>query len=231
MLNAEIGVGCGGSADGCGGSGGCSETPDFCIKRHDTRPAFRVSVSDCSGVLDLTDENLALEASMWFETKIKSAINQSATVISFADNIGFDQVLVGDLIVTDKVRNPENMVVSSIDELAKTVTVQRGQNGSAAQPMARGASINIFRFTDSPAEIESVFGDITNVDGNVTNELLDTFLVFNWEGNQTSLPGCYRMEFKLLRISPGTADVDWTKRFPLGSSGFVINVVDSATSN
>ena len=88
MLNAEIGVGCGGSADGCGGSGGCSETPDFCIKRHDTRPAFRVSVSDCDGVLDLTDENLALEASMWFDTKIKSAINQSATVISFADNIG-----------------------------------------------------------------------------------------------------------------------------------------------
>lgn len=231
MLNAEIGVGCGGSADGCGGSGACPETPDFCIKRHDTRPSFRVSVSDCDGVLDLTDENLVLEASMWFETKIKSAINQSATVISFADNIGFNQVLVGDLIVTNSVRYPEKMVVSSIDEVAKTVTVQRGQNGSTAQPLGRGASLNVFRFVDSPAEIESVFGDITNLDGTVNNELLDTFLVFNWEGNQTSLPGCYRMEFKLMRISPSTADVEWTKRFPLGSPGFLINVVDSATSN
>ncbi|NBT57185.1 hypothetical protein EBT16_00215 [bacterium] len=231
MLNAEIGVGCGGSGDGCGGSGGCPETPDFCIKRHDTRPSFRVAVSDCDGVLDLTDENLVLEASMWFETKIKAAVNQSATVISFADNIGFDQVLVGDLIVTNRVRNPEKMLVSSIDEVAKTITVQRGRNGTTSQSLARGASLNIFRFVDSPAEIESVFGEVTQVDGTVTNELLDTFLVFNWTDQQTSLPGCYRMEFKLLRISPTTAEVEWTKRFPLGLPGFVINVVDSATSN
>lgn len=231
MLNAEIGVGCGGSGNGCGGSGGCAETPDFCIKRHDTRPAFRVAVSDCDGALDLTDENLVLEASMWFETKLKAAIDQSVNVISFADNIGFNQILVGDLIVADTARNPEKMTVSSIDELAKTITVERGQGGSIARPLRRGSSLNVFRFVDLTAGIESVFGDVTQLDGTVTEELLDTFLVFNWSGNQTSLPGCYLMEFKLMRIDPQTTDIEWTKRFPLGSAGFVINVVDSATSN
>lgn len=230
MLNAEIGVGCGSSGD-CGGSGGCPKTPDFCIKRHDTRPSFKVSVSDCDGVLDLTDENLALEASMWFQAKLKTAVNQSATAISFADNIGFDQVLVGDIIVTDKVRNPEKMIVLSIDEVAKTITVQRGQNGSIPQPIQRGSTLKVFRFIDFPSEIESVFGDVTNLDGTTVNELLDTFLVFNWEDDHTSLPGCYQMEFKLVRISPSTAEVEWTKRFPLSSDGFFINVVDSATSN
>lgn len=231
MINADIGVGCGGSSGGCGDSGGCPDTPDFCIKRHDTRPSFRVSVSDCDGVVNLTDENLALEASMWFVAKLKTAVDQSATTLYFADNIGFDQVLVGDLIVMDRARSPEKMIVTSINETTKAVTVQRGSAGTTAQPWAKGGSLKIFRFVDSPAEIESVFGDVTQVDGTTTNELLDTFLVFNWSSNQTELPGCYRMEFKLVMVSPSTAGIEWTKRFPLNSEGFLINVVDSATSN
>jgi hypothetical protein len=230
MLNAEIGVGCG-SAGECGGSGGCSGAIDFCIKRYDTRPSFKVSVSDCDGVVDLTDENLALEASMWFVAKLKSAINESSVTISFADNVGFDQILVGDTIVMDRVRSPENMVVSAINEVAKTITVLRARNNTVAQIWPRGNSLKVFRFVDSAAEIESVFGDVTQVDGTLTNELLDTFLVFNWSGNQTQLPGCYRMEFKLLMISSSTAEIEWTKRFPLNSDGFIINVVDSATTN
>lgn len=236
MLNAEIGVGCGGSADGCGGSGDCLKAPDFCIKRHDTRPSFKISVSDCDGVLDLTDENLALEASMWFEAKLKSNISNSATTIQFADNVGFDQISIGDVIVTSHPRNSEKMLVTAIDENVKSVSVQRGYSSTPSIPpmsqnWPKGTALKIFRFIDEPSEIESVFGDVTNLDGTTMNELLETFLVFNWEDVHTGLPGCYKMEFKLMRISPSTAEVEWTKRFPLSSDGFFINVVDSATSN
>lgn len=231
MLNAEIGVGCGSTTGSCGNDGTCAETPDICIKRHDTRPSFRVAVSDCDGAIDLTDENLALEASMWFESKLKSQINDSANVIFFADNIGFNQVLVGDVIVMDRARNPEKMLVTGIDEVAKSVVVERAHGDTTASPWPKGNSLKVFRFTDAPAEIESVFSDVAQIDGVVSNELVDTFLVFNWSGNQTALSGCYRMEFKLAMISPSTGELEWTKRFPLNSHGFVINVVDSATTN
>lgn len=230
MLNAEIGVGCG-SSGGCGDSGGCPQTPDFCMKRHDTRPSFRVSINDCGGAIDLTDQNLVLEASMWFDAKLKSSVEDDATVISFADNLGFEKVLVGDYIFVDRARSVEKMIVSSIDEVAKTVAVQRAQGGTTAQPISKGTPLRIFRFVDSPAEIESVFEDVMRVDGDSVEELSDTVLVFNWSGNQTSLSGCYKMEFKLMMLSPSTAEIEWVKRFPANSEGFFINIIDSATTN
>lgn len=229
MLNADLGVGCS-SSGGCNSANGCSKTPDFCIKRNDTRPSFRISVSDCDGVVDLTDENLVLEASMWFETKLKNNIENSATVIQFADNIGFDQILIGDVIIVSRPRNPERMLVTAIDESAKSVTVQRGYSSSSAQVWPKGTSLKIFRFLDAPADIESVFDDVTQLDGSVQNELVETFMVFNWQNNHTSLSGCYFFEFKLIMIS-NSSDVLWTKRTPMNDNGFLINIIDSSTPN
>jgi hypothetical protein len=229
MLNADLGVGCGSSTNDCN-SGGCPGVPDLCIKRHDTRPSFKISISDCDGVVDLTDENLVLEASMWFDAKLKTAIDDSDTTFKFADNIGFDQVIAGDVIVTGKSRSPEKMLVTAVDESEKSITVTRSHDGTTAQSWPRGTVLNVFRFVDESAEIQSYYEDVTSVDGAVANELTDTMLVYNWTTPQTSMPGCYWLEFKLVMISPETSDVEWTKRFPLASEGFIINVVDTPTS-
>jgi hypothetical protein len=228
MYNAEVGVGCNPTQNRCQDSSGCPGTPDLCIKRHDGRPYFKVAVSDCDGVVDLTDENLVLEASMWFNAKLKANISPTDTDILFADSIGFNSVLVGDVISTNRPRNPEKMLVTSIDESSKSIIVERGYEGTTAQPWSKGDGLKIFRFRDQPAEIESVFSDLMQLDGTVTTELTDTFLVFKWSGNHTSLPGCYWLEFKLIMMSSG--GVDWTKRFPLSGEGFLISVVDSPTS-
>lgn len=228
MLNADLGVGCGSAPSDCN-SGDCPGTPDLCIKRHDTRPSFKISISDCDGVVDLSDENLALEASMWFNSKSKSALDDSETEIKFADNVGFDQVMVGDVIKTGKSRSPEKMLVSAVNESAKSVTVTRGHEGTTPQSWPRGTVLNIFRFVDQPAEIESYYEDVTGVDGAVTNELTDTMLVYNWQTPQTSMPGCYWIEFKLIMISSETGDVEWTKRMPLATEGFIVNIIDTPT--
>jgi hypothetical protein len=185
-------------------------------------------MEDCDGVVDLTDPNLVLEANMWFSAKLKSPIGASSSSFSFADNLGFDQVLVGDVIVMDRTRNPERMLVSSIDESAKTVTVQRAHGGTAAQAWPRGSGMRVFRFMNAPAIIESVYGDVTSVDGTITNELLETFLVFEWGGNTTSMPGCYWLEFKLMMLN--SSSIEWSKRMPLSGEGFLVNIVDSPTA-
>ena len=230
MLNADLGVGCGSAPSDCN-SGDCPGVPDLCIKRHDTRPSFKISISDCDGVVDLSDENLALEASMWFKAKLKPALDASDTEIQFADNVGFDQVMVGDVIVTGKSRSPEKMLVSSVDESSKSVTVTRGHEDTMPQSWPRGNVLNIFRFVDQSANIESYYEDVTGVDGTATNELTDTMLVYNWQTPQTSMPGCYWIEFKLIMVSPETGDVEWTKRMPLAAEGFIVNIIDTPTSS
>jgi len=230
MYNAEIGVGCGSGASGCNGTGACPRTPDFCIKRHDTRPPFKISMSDCDGPIDLDEEGVVAEASMWFDAKLKSALVPSSTQIRFADDIGFESVLVGDTILTSRARSPEKMVVVSISESARTVTVSRGQNGTTAQAWEKGTGLRVFRFMDEPASIESIVESVESIDGAVSDELADTLLVFGWTPEQTSMPGCYWLEFKLLKISPGTSAVEWVKRVPLSSDGFVINIIDSPTT-
>jgi hypothetical protein len=226
MLNADLGVGCN-SSGGCqgAGKGNCPRTPDFCIKKNDTRPIFQISFSDCDGAVDLDDENVAVEASMWFNAKLKSQISDTSTTLSFADNVGFDQIFVGDLVVVDKSRNYEFMIVTNINESSKSIQVSRGQEETSASEWPKGTDLKIFRFVDAPAQVESVFEDITQVDGSVLNELTDTILSFSFASEHTIMPGCYWFEFKISRILPGTGEIDWVKTIPL-SDGFLINVVD-----
>lgn len=229
MLNFESGVGCSASPS-CDQNKNCPRNPDFCIKKNDTQPSFRVAITDCDGVVDLTDENLVLEASMWVNSKLKINMADSDTALSFADNIGFDQVNVGDIILVNRPRNPEKMLIVSIDEINKSLSVDRGYEGTVAQDWNKGTELKVFKFINAPAQIESVFSDIVSVDGSTVNELTDTFFVFNWTLPQTSLPGCFWLEFKLLKMnfsgSSSTSGIEWVKSFPL-SEGFLINVLDS----
>jgi len=228
MLNFESGVGCGSASTPCGGQGDCPAPPDLCIKRHDTRPALKVSMSDCDGPVDLSSD-VAVEASMWFDAKLKSELSDSATVVRFADDIGFESVSVGDVISLAS-RSPELMLVSSIDEASKSVTVSRGHDGTASRSWPKGSQASVFRFRDEPAQVESVFEDVESVEGSVSEELVDTLLVFDWSEGHTSVPGCYWVEFKIMGLDEG-GSVEWTKRVPLSPNGFMVRVVDSPTSS
>jgi hypothetical protein len=230
--------------------------PDFVIKRHDTKPPFRVMVDDCDGALDLSDSTLVLEANMWSKAKLKSSITIADDYFALADNIGFDQLMVGDIIIMDRVRLPEHMLVVAFDETNKFVQVSRGYNGTLAQAWKKGTGLRIFRTMSASASIELVNEDLTQEDGTVKkDQLTGTFLVYDWQAKDTCTPGCFFLEFKLLKmqvalmavpsITPSftpssfTPDdfgcslgegVEWARRFPSNSEGFFIKVVDSPSA-
>jgi hypothetical protein len=246
---------CGGNSGGCPSEDGCPAgvCPDFTIRRHDTRPSFKVAVTDCDGPLDLTDENLAVEASIWAKGKLKTAMTSDSVTFSLADNIGFSQIMVGDIIVMDRTRLPEYMLVKAFDEENYVVGVQRGYNSTTASAWKKGTKLKIFRTLSGTASIETVLEDIPQIDGStLRDQIMDTFLVYDWQPEDTCTPGCYWLEFKLMKLveeeeeaplhmssftpssytpddfSCGLPDgVEWIRRFPVDRDGFLIKITDT----
>jgi len=195
------GIGCSSSLSQCPDQYGCypNVCPDFVIRRHDTKPLFKVKVTDCNCPLDLTD--LVVEATMWAKARIKVALDQDDTVIGLADNIGFNQIMVGDVIMMDQSRMPEKMLVIGFDEQNNVFEVQRGYHGTPVQKWKKGAPLRIIKFSNAPGSTEMVYHDVIEMDGCVTNNvLLDSFLVFEFSANDTCLPGCYYLEFKVMKM-------------------------------
>lgn len=186
---------------GCPDQFGClpGVCPDFVIRRHDSKPAFKVKIEDCDGPMDLT--GLILEASMWAKGKLKKSITATDTSFALADNIGYNQIMVGDIIILDRVRRPEYMLVTAFDENNRLVQVQRGYHGTIAQSWKKGDSLRIMKFIDATAETEMLYQDILELDGTTTSDvLIDSFFVYEWNQNDTCLPGCYYLEFKLIKM-------------------------------
>ena len=220
----KVGVPCG-TSNSCPDSSGCpgDRCPDFTIKRRDTYPAFKVAVSDCDGPLDLTDENLSVSVSIWGNTKLKLEIDDAETEIAFADNIGFNQLIVGDVIIMDRVRDAEKMLVESFDEVAFTITVERGYDGTVASGWDKGAKLKFFRAIDVDATLETVVEDVEQLDGSVlTDQVMESYLVYEWSEEDTSAPGCFWLQFKLTNSDEG-----WVRRFPESSEGFLIKINDA----
>jgi hypothetical protein len=234
---------------------GCppNRCPDFEIKRHDTRPPLTITVSDCDGPLDLTD--CIAEVSMWANARLKKNVAVDDEYFSLSNDIGFEQSLVGDIIVVNRVRAPEQMLVTGHDEVNKLIRVQRAYNGTSAGSYKRGTKIKIFRVLNSTAETNMVYEDVEQIDGTITNELIESQLIYNWLPNDTCLPGCYWIEFKLLKMSSSMwvaaastvvptftsisyseagcemgAGVEWVRRFPVNDDGFLVKVFDTPTS-
>jgi hypothetical protein len=226
---------------------------DFCIKRHDTKPAFKVAVEDCDGPMDLT--GLVLEVSMWAKAKLKADITSSVLSFKLADNIGFEQIAVGDIIVMQRVRAPEQMLVVDFDETNSLVVVERGYHGTPTSSFKKGTPLRIFRVLNAPGSTEMDVEDIQQVDGTVlTDQITESRLVYEWAARDTCLPGCYYLEFKLLKMLSTTAvdsstavsqtgsytdfqmgctvgtGVDWVRRYPNNSCGYYIKIVDTPTS-
>lgn len=241
----------------CSNRNGCQAgvCSDFVIKRHDTQPPLRIAVTDCDGAMDLSDTNLVLEANMWCKAKLKTAITPQDTYFRLADDIGFDQLMVNDIIVMDRVRLPEHMLITSFDEKNKLVQVQRGYHGTLADTWAKGSGMRVFRMLNAPAVIEMIYDDILNpVTGETqSDQLIETYLKYEWTAADTCAPGCFLLEFKLLKMTeqvsamatpvvpeftPSNADyncslgsgVQWVRRFPVSGEGFIIQIIDSPTA-
>ncbi len=173
--------------------------PDFVIKRHDTRPVFKVNINDCDGPLDLT--GLVLEVNMWAIAKLKTDITTTDTYFRLSNDIGFNQVMVGDIIIMDRIRLPEHMLVIGFDENNKLIKVQRGYNGTQVANWKKGSFMRIFRVLNSPGETEMIFEDQLQPDGTVLkDQLVESFLIYEWQPEDTCLPGCFWLEFKLMKM-------------------------------
>lgn len=188
------------SQSSCTDKFGCPDyCPDFIIRRHDTRPALKVAMEDCDGFMDF--RGLLIEVNMWALAKLKTAINDTVDYFRLADDIGFEQVMVGDVIVIDRVRLPERMLVIAFDETNKLIQVERGYQGTTASAWVKGTTIRIFRILNGAAEAEMVYEDITTVEGTVDNDVLTgSYLIYDWRSQDTCLPGCYWLEFKVLKM-------------------------------
>lgn len=180
---------------------GCpsDRSPDFCIRRHDTKPDFKVSIEDCDGPMDV--QGLVVEVNMWALGKLKKGIAPADTSFTLADNVGFGQLMVGDIILLDRTRLPEYMLITSFDEDNHIVYVQRGYRNTTPGTWKKGTVMRIFRIMNAPAQTEIVFEDIRQVDGTVLkDQLTAAFLVYEWKPEDTCMPGCYWLEFKLLKM-------------------------------
>ncbi len=218
--------------------------PDFTIKRHDTRPVFKVDITDCDEPVDLT--GLVIEASMWLNTKLKSNIDSSVTAIQFADNIGFEQINENTIIQIGDNRKFERMLIDYIDENTKTVYVFRAQLDTNAYAFTKGSKIKLLRFLNAPAQAELEYKDIENLDGTVSkNTLIRSTLIYEWQPDDTCFWGKYFLEFKVMEVQPIVtpvvsnipnyhcglgAGVVWARRFPSDREGFIINIFDSPTA-
>ena len=222
--------------------------PDMVLKRYDVRPAFVLSITDCNGPLDTT--NSVVEVSMWANGKLKKQLAASDSTFSLADNIGFDQSYPGDIIVMDRVRNPEMMLVVGHDENAKTIQVVRGYHGTTPGEYKRGTKLKMFRILNGVGRAEMVYEDIDQLDGTSERVLTDSQLIYEWRSTDTCLPGCYYLEIKLLKmldvvVNPPEPSlisgasitqcslgygVDWVRRFPVDAPGFLIKIVETSTS-
>ena len=189
------------SQSSCPDRFGCpsDRCPDFVIRRHDTLPPLKVSMQDCDGPMDF--QGYVIETNMWALARLKANIDNSITYFGLVDNIGFEQVMIGDIIVMDRVRMPERMLVTGFDEELNLLQVQRGYHGTTPTAWKKGDKMRIFRILNGQAESEMLLEDHRDIDGQIyRNRLTDSFLVYQWQPEDTCLPGCYWLEFKVIKM-------------------------------
>jgi hypothetical protein len=93
------------------------------------------------------------------------------------------------------------MLITGFDEANKLIQVQRGYNGTLISDYPKGAGLKIFRVLNAVASTEMVKEDIPQVDGTTkTGVLTRSTLIYEWQNGDTCNPGCYFLEFKLLKM-------------------------------
>lgn len=214
---------------------GCPQgvCPDFAIKRHDTHPFLKIEIEDCEGPMDF--RGLVVEANMWALAKIRDNLEEDMDYFRLADNIGFNQIMVGDVIIVDQVRMPEHMLVLGFDEHNKYVKVQRGYHGTNQGVYKKGTKIRIFRILNGQASAEMEFADEQQVDGTTKKDVLQSSaLIYEWQPEDTCLPGCYWLEFKVLKMIDMVLYLpngNWVGENHKGDDGFFYTGTSSTNSS
>lgn len=231
-MDYKIGTGCG-ELSSCTDQYNChSGVADFCMKRYDTAPSLKISVENYDECLDFSQDNYELKVNIWLKCKLKKSITATDTQLQLADNIGFDQIVENNVLIMNRSRNPEKMLVVGFDENEKKITVQRGYDSTTPQSWDKGNSITAFRIMDADAEIALILEDVTKEDGTIVkDEVVDTLFIYNWSEESTSLPGCYFLEFKLIEYEVGTLNVVSTRKIPVQNEGLLIKIIDSPTES
>lgn len=200
--------------------------PDLTIRQHDTRPAFEQDMD----LEDLTD--VVVEASMWAAGKLKAAVAADDTSFRLADDIGFQQAAVGDMVLVGGPRAYEQMIVLGFDEEDYLLEVERGVNGTTQLAFRKGTPVKIFRVLNAVGTTEVVTEDQLQIDGTTqTGVITSSKVLYEWDEADTALPGCYWLELKLLKMDPESNLVEWTKRLPADKVAFLIKVVESPTAD
>lgn len=234
----------------CGCNTAIAEMPIYVIKRHSTYPPFKVDVTDCNQEpYDVKD--LVIEAAMWTNAKLKTALTASDIYIKFADNIGYDSVGPNSILHVSNGRDFERMTIVGFDDVNKAIQVNRGACDTVARPWTKGTPIKILRFFNSPASSELFYYDRENIDGTTTKNVLQrSTLIYEWKPEDVCFIGKYYFEFKVLKMNLLTnlddfniiskndinyhcelgVGVEWARRFPNDKEGFVIEVTDSPTA-
>lgn len=239
----------------CGCSTSIAEMPIYVVKQHSTYPPFKVDVTDCNGEpYDLKD--LVVEAAMWTNAKLKTALTITDNLIRFADNIGYDSVGPNSILHISNGRDFERMSIVGFDDVNKVIEVTRGACDTTIRPWAKGSSVKILRFFNAPASSELTYYDRENIDGTTTlNVLQRSTLIYDWQPEDVCFIGKYYFEFKVLKMNllanldaydPATVSitpvsqidyhcelglgVEWARRFPNDKEGFVIEVTSSPTA-
>ena len=196
------------------------------IRRNDTKPEFTVSVypQELDGV--------AVEASMWMKAKFGRAVAAGDTSIYLAGNLGFNQLAVGDMILVDRPRSAEQMLVVGFDEDAMTVIVERGYNETIPAAYKKGVGFRGFRVLNAVGSTEMVRQDIVRVDGTTDEQVLvESNALYGWSANDTAMPGCFYLELKLVALDDD-GNPTWVRRYPDdGREGYLIKVIDSPTAD
>jgi len=194
------------------------------LRQHDTRPAFEYDTD----LDDLAD--VVVEVSMWAAAKLKAAVVADDTTFRLADDIGFQQAAVGDMLVVGGPRSYEQMLVIGFDEDAFLLEVERGVNGTTQLAFKKGTPLKIFRVLNAVGTTEVVTDDQLQIDGTTLEGVITSSKVmYEWAAADTALPGCYWLELKLMKMDD-TA-VEWTKRLPADKVAFLIKVVESPTAD
>jgi hypothetical protein len=239
----------------CGCNTTIAEMPIYVAKQHSTYPPFKVDVTDCNGEpYDLKD--LVVEAAMWTNARLKTAITITDDLIRFADNVGYNSVGTSSILHVSNGRDFERMTIVGFDDVNKVIQVNRGACDTTIRPWTKGTTVKILRFFNSPASSELTYHNRENVDGTVTQNVLQrSTLIYEWKPEDVCFIGKYYFEFKVLKmailnnlnafdistisITPISEinyhcelglGVEWARRFPNDKEGFVIEVTSSPTA-
>jgi hypothetical protein len=225
-------------------------TPDYVTKQHSTYPPLRIEVTDCDQQpYDLKD--LVVEANMWTNAKLKTALTINDNLIKFADNVGYDSVGPSSILHVSSGRDFERMTVVGFDDVNKVIQVQRGACDTRIRPWLKGTPVKVLRFINAAAASEMVYSDKENIDGTISlNVLQKSFLIYEWKPEDVCFIGKYYFEFKVLKMNLLTSldsidiipasnidyhcelglGVEWARRFPNDKEGFIVEVSASPTA-